>query len=89
MIWRLVEDFKSNTVFSAGFDYDIDIYYIWKYMCIPHALICRKFNTNVPHIHNIASQTMRKVYFETFQSLRLTNIVIVLNVLPRKVVYVW
>ena len=47
-------------------------------MCIPHALICRKFNTNVPHIHNIASQTMRKVYFETFQSLQLTNIVILM-----------
>ena len=29
-----------------------------------------------PHIHNIASQTMSKVYFETFQSLQLTNIVI-------------
>jgi hypothetical protein len=32
--------------------------------------------TNVPHIHNIASQTMGEVYFETFQSLQLTNIVI-------------
>jgi hypothetical protein len=36
---------------------------------IPHARLCRKFITNVPHVHNIASQTMGKVYFETFQSL--------------------
>ena len=28
MIWRLVKDFKSNTVFSACFNYDIAIYYI-------------------------------------------------------------
>ena len=76
MIWRLVKDFKSNIVFTVGFGYDRDIYYISKYMYIPHEKICRKFNTNVPHIHNIASQTMRKVYFETFQSLQLTNIVI-------------
>jgi hypothetical protein len=33
------------------------------------------FITNVPHIHNIASQTMGEVYFETFPSLQLTNIV--------------
>ena len=47
-------------------------------MYIPHAQICGKFNTNSPHnvIHNIISQTMRKVHFETLQSLRLTNIVI-------------
>ena len=38
--------------------------------------MCRKFIINVPHIHNIASQIMSKVYFETFQSLQLTNIVI-------------
>ena len=42
---------------------------------IRHARICRQFITNVPHVHNIASQTnMGKVYFDTFQSLRLTNI---------------
>ena len=29
-----------------------------------------------PHVHNIASQTMDKVHFETFQSLQLMNIVI-------------
>ena len=38
--------------------------------------MCRKFIINVPHIHNIASQIMIKVYFETFQSLQLTNIMI-------------
>ena len=26
MIWRLIKDFKSNVVFSVGFDYDIYIY---------------------------------------------------------------
>ena len=41
-----------------------------------HAHICKKFITNVPHVHNIASQTMRKVCFETYQSLWLTNIVL-------------
>ena len=29
-------------------------------MYIAHTQICRKFNTNVPHIHNIASQTIVK-----------------------------
>ena len=24
MIWRLIKDFKSDIVFSVGFDYDID-----------------------------------------------------------------
>ena len=33
MILRLIKDFKSNVVFSASFDYDIDTYYIY----IPHA----------------------------------------------------
>jgi hypothetical protein len=28
MIWRLIKDFKSDIVFSAGFDYDIDYYCI-------------------------------------------------------------
>ena len=64
MNWRLIKDFKSDIMFSAGFDYDIYIY-----IYIPHAWICRKFMTNVPHVHNIASQIMSKVYFETFQSL--------------------
>ena len=49
---------------------------IYIYIYIPHAWICRKFITNVSHVHNITSQTMSKVYFETFQSLQLTNIVI-------------
>ena len=71
MIWRLIKDFKSHVVFSAGFDYDIDAYYIYI-----HTQICRNFISNVPHVHNIASQTMGKVYIETFQSLRLLNIVI-------------
>ena len=43
---------------------------------IPDAQIRRKFITNISHVHNIASQTMGKAYFETFQSLRLTNKVI-------------
>ena len=76
MIWRLIKDFKSDTMLSACFDYDIVSYNILKYIYIPHAWICRKFITNIPHVHNIASQTMGKVYFETFQSLRLMNIVI-------------
>ena len=29
-----------------------------------------------PHVHNIASHIIDKVYFETFQSLQLMNIVI-------------
>jgi hypothetical protein len=33
------------------------------------------FITYDPHVHNIASQIMGTVYFETFQSLRLTNTV--------------
>ena len=28
MIWRIIKDFKSDIVFSAGFDHDIDSYYI-------------------------------------------------------------
>ena len=28
MIWRLIKDFKSNIVFSVGFDYDIGTYYV-------------------------------------------------------------
>ena len=28
MIWRLIKDFKSNTVFSASFDYDIYLLYV-------------------------------------------------------------
>lgn len=28
IIWRLLKDFKSEIVFSASFDYDIDTYYI-------------------------------------------------------------
>ena len=36
-----------------------------------------KFITNVSHVHNLASQTMSEVYFEAFQSLQLTYIVIV------------
>ena len=39
------------------------------YIYSPHAQICRKFITNILHVHNIASQTMGKVYFETFQRL--------------------
>ena len=35
LIWRLIKDFKSDVMFSAGFDYDIDTYYIYIY--IPHA----------------------------------------------------
>ena len=35
MIWRLIKDFKSDIVFSAGFDYDVYYYYIYIY--IPHA----------------------------------------------------
>ena len=27
MIWRLIKDFKSDIVLSAGFDYDIDVLY--------------------------------------------------------------
>ena len=76
MIWRLLKDFKSDIVFSACFAYDIDSYYIY----IPHARICKKVITNVSHVHNIASQTINKVYFETFQSLRLINKVIRLNI---------
>ena len=75
MIWRIIKDF-SDIMFSEGFDYDIDAYYIHKCTYIPHAQICNKFITNVPHIHNIASQTMGIVYFETFQSFRVMNIVI-------------
>ena len=48
------------------------------YLYVPHARSCRKFITNVPHVHNIiASYTMVTVYFETFKSLQLTNIVII------------
>ena len=47
---------------------------------VPRARICKKFITNVPHVHNIAPQTRGKIYFETFQSLRLTNIVIVIMI---------
>ena len=28
MIWRLIKDFKSDIMFGAGFDYDIDTYCI-------------------------------------------------------------
>ena len=66
MIWRPIKDFKSYIVFDAGFDYDIDTYYIISIYIFRHARICREFNTNVPHVHNITSQSMGKVYFETF-----------------------
>ena len=74
MNWRLIKDFKFDIVFSACFYFDIDSLSLS--LCFLHAPICRKFITNVPHVHNIASQSMGKVYFETFQSLRLMNIVI-------------
>ena len=32
MIWRQIKDFKSDVVFSAGFDYDIDTYYIYIFL---------------------------------------------------------
>ena len=35
-----------------------------------------QFRYRVPHIHNIASPSMGKVDFETFQSLKLMNIVV-------------
>ena len=75
MTWRQIKDFKSNIVFSASFDYDVDDFN-FRNVYIPRARICRNLITNVLHVHNIASQTMGKVYFEFFQSLRLTNIVI-------------
>jgi hypothetical protein len=50
MIWRLIEDSKSDIVFSACFDYDMSIY-----LSIPHAQICRKFITKAHHVHNIVS----------------------------------
>ena len=76
MIWRLIKDFKSDIVFSASFDYDLDAYYIQKYLFLMHEYV-ERFITNVPQVHNIASQTMGEVYFETFQSFQLTYIVIV------------
>ena len=63
MIWRLIKDFKFNIVFSACFDYDIDVFSLYICVCILHAPICRKFITNVPHVHNIVSQRMGDVYF--------------------------
>ena len=39
---------------------------IFRTSYIPHAQIFRNFISNVPHVHNIASQTMGEVYFETF-----------------------
>jgi hypothetical protein len=35
MIWRLIKYYKSDIVFSACFDYDVDTYYT--YIHIPHA----------------------------------------------------
>ena len=70
---------QVDIMFSACCDYNIDTYYV------SLARICRIFNTNAPYVHNIASQTMGKVYFETFQSLRLMNMVILrlmLKVIP-------
>ena len=32
MIWRLIKDFKSDIVFNACFDYDIDTYYTYIYI---------------------------------------------------------
>ena len=69
MIWRLIKDFKADIVFSACFDYDKDAYYIYKYIFLMHEYV-EMFITNVPHVHNIAPQTMGIVYFETFQRLR-------------------
>ena len=70
-IWRC---YLQNLSFQFWLWYG---YLLYLEIYIPHAQICRKLNTNVPHIHNIASQTMLKVYFETFQSFQLTNIVII------------
>ena len=76
MIRRLIKDFNSNILFSACFDYDIGAYYIYIYSSCTNMW---KFIINVPHVHNIASQTMGKVYIETYQSLWLTNIVILME----------
>ena len=32
MIWRLIKDFKSNIMFNASFDYDIDANYIYIFL---------------------------------------------------------
>ena len=40
MIWRLIKDFKSDTVFSAGFDYDIHIYTLYLDM---HVFLMHKY----------------------------------------------
>ena len=37
MIWRVIKDFKSDIVFNACFDYDIDTYYTYIYIYITHA----------------------------------------------------
>ena len=50
------KDIKFDIVFSACFDYDIFSLSLSMYSSC----------TNVPHVHNIASQSMGKVYFETF-----------------------
>ena len=75
MIWRLLKDFKFDIVFSACSDYDIDSYYIYIKKFLMHKYVESSLPM-FPHVHNIASQTMDKVHFETFQSLQLMNIVI-------------
>ena len=39
MIWRLIKDFKSDIMFSAGFDYDIDTYFIHIYIHLMHEYV--------------------------------------------------
>jgi hypothetical protein len=56
MNWRLIKEFNS----------DIVIITIFKDVYIPHARVCRKFISNVPHVCNFAPQAIGKVYFETF-----------------------
>ena len=60
---------------------------IFRNIFTPHARIFRKFIINVPHVHNIASQTMGKIYFETFQSLWLMKIVMKLCTLPPRNIF--
>ena len=62
MIWRL----RTSSSILCLVHVLIMIYSLFLSLCILHAPKCRKFITNVPHVLNIASQSMGKVYFETF-----------------------
>ena len=72
MIWRLIKDFKSNIMFSAYYDFDIDTYNV--YIFFMHEYV--KSSLPMFPMFTILHPKLWVNFIETFQSLRLMSIVI-------------